>query len=192
MTLSRKLSPLAPVLVPVLVLALGAGAALAPGAAGAEAFDGPYAGIGAGLGILESEGSTIAGPFDRSDKDAVVTGLAGFRKPVGASGLVVGVEGDAGVNVDNGDGRYGVSGIAGFRLGGNSLLFGRAGYGWRDGLPRDTGKGLVLGAGFETLLADRVNLRLDYRHQDLGGLDFPDNTVDFAGHEVTAGVVFGF
>jgi len=173
--------------------ALVAGAALTfAGSASAEPFSGPYAGIGAGIGILESEGSTIAGPFDRTQSDAVVTGIAGYRMPLGEGPVVLGVEGDAGINVDTGDGRYGLSGIAGVKLGEASLVYGRAGYGWRDGMPGDTGKGLVLGGGFETRLTEALNLRVDYRHHDLGSIALPDNTADYAAHEVTGGLILAF
>ncbi|HSG33502.1 MAG TPA: outer membrane beta-barrel protein [Sphingomonadaceae bacterium] len=162
-----------------------------PGIAHAEGFDGPYAGIQGGIEILNSEGSTIAGPFDDSDSQAMVGGVLGLRGSL-TNGFVVGAEGDLGFNIDSGDARYGISAIAGAQLGESSLLYGRVGYGFRDGLPADTGEGLVLGGGFETLLSDSLGLRLDYKHIDLGGIDLTDNTVDYSSHEITAGAILSF
>lgn len=185
MTEKKKMSKFA-------VAALAGAAFFLPAAANAEGFDGPYAGVQGGLGILNAEGSTLAGPVDTSDSEAFVGGLLGYRAPLGDSGVILGAEGDAGIYTDSGDGRYGLSGIAGVQLGDSSLLYGRVGYGWRDGLPADTGEGLVLGGGFETRLSRSVSFRLDYKHIDLGGTSIPDNTIDYSGHEITGGVVFGF
>lgn len=174
------------------IAALAAGFALAPAAAHAEGFDGPYVGAQGGLGILNAEGSTLAGPVDTSDSEAVVGGFAGYRSSLGGTGLVLGVEGDVGIGIDSGDGRYGVSGIGGIKLGDSTLVYTRVGYGWRDGMPADTGDGLVLGGGIETKLSDSLGLRLDYKRLDLDDTNFPDNTIDYSGHEVTGGVVFSF
>ena len=176
-----------------LAFAVIAGSAmLLPASASAEGFDGPYAGVQGGIAILNAEGSTLAGPIDTSDSEAFVGGLLGYRASLGDTGLVLGVEGDAGIGTDSGDARYGASGIAGIKLGSSSLLYTRVGYGWREGMPATTGEGLVLGGGFETKLTDSLNLRLDYKHLGLGGTNFPDNTIDYSGHEVTGGVVLSF
>lgn len=166
--------------------------AVAPATAHAEDFDGPYAGVQGGLSIFKAEGSTLTGPIDITDKEAFAGGLLGYRASLGQTGLVLGAEGDLGIGFDSGDLRYGASGILGVKLGGSSLLYTRAGYGWRDGMPADTGSGLVLGAGFETKISSGLNLRLDYKHLDLGDTDLPDNAIDYSGHEIAAGVVFNF
>ncbi|MBS1239672.1 MAG: hypothetical protein H6R45_378 [Proteobacteria bacterium] len=166
--------------------------ALASTPAFAEGFDGPYVGAQAGIAILHVEGSKLGGPFEETSETAFAGAVLGYRMPVGESGVVIGAEGDIGVHVDGGDARYGVSALAGVKIGGNSLVYGRVGYGWHDGLPADVGKGLVFGGGFETKLAGNVNARVDYKYLDLGSTNFPDNTLDYTGHEVTAGIVFGF
>lgn len=175
-----------------LFAALAASIALIPATAHAEGFDGPYAGVQGGLSIFEAEGSTLLGPVDYSDNEGFAGGLLGYRASLGESGLVLGAEGDLGIGFDSGDLRYGASGILGVKLGGSSLLYTRVGYGWRDDMPADTGEGLVLGGGFETKIANALNLRLDYKHLDLGETNLPDNAIDYTGHEITAGVIFGF
>lgn len=167
-----------------------------PGIAHAEDFNGPYIGAEAGIGILDTEGSTIAGPFENTDTSAVVGAVLGYRTPLGTdSRVIVGIEGNLGLYTDGSDARYGVSGIGGYRIGDNGLAYLRAGYGWRDGVQTGAGKGidgLVLGGGYEFGLTKNVSLRLDYKYLDYGDVNFPDNTVDFSGHEVTGGVLFNF
>ena len=102
------------------------------------------------------------------------------------------VDAHAGIHVDGGDARYGVSAIAGVPIGSGSLAYGRVGYAWHDGLPADVGKGMVFGGGFETRLTGPVNVRLDYKYLDLGETNVPDNMLSYTGHEVTAGFVVGF
>jgi len=167
--------------------------AAVPAAAHAEDYEGPYVGVEGGIGILNTDGTTIAGPFETSDTSAFFGGLAGLRTHVsGDAGLVVGVEGDLGVYTVGGDIRYGVSAIGGFEPAKGTLLYGRIGYAGRDGFPTGAGDGLMFGGGVETALSDSINIRLDYKHLDLGEIDIPDNSADYSGHEVTAGVVFGF
>jgi len=175
--------------------AASAGLAI-PSAAHAEGFDGVYAGVEGGIGILEADGSTLLGPFESSDQSAYVGGVLGARTHVGGeAGLVVGLEGNGGIYTSSGDGRYGVSGIAGFEVGEGSLLYTRVGYGWLDGVatPEGTGiGGIVLGAGFETQVSGNANIRLDYRYLGYEDFDIPDATSNFSGHEITAGVIFDF
>lgn len=180
-----------------LLLALsGAALAAVPGTAFAEGFDGPYVGVDAGLSILSINSDTLTGPDHDKDNSTLVRGVAGYRTGIGSvAGPVLGVEGDVGVVTDGGDMRYGISGIAGIQVLGSSLLYGRVGYGWRDGVERPGGEGidgLVLGGGFETALAANLHLRADYRHLSYGDFDMPDNTFHFDGHEVTGGVILAF
>lgn len=165
-------------------------AALVSTPAFAGDFDGPYAGAQAGIALLHVEGSILTGPVERTDETAYGAGVLGYRKELGS--VVLGVEGDAGIHVDGGDARYGVSAIAGVKIGANSVAYGRVGYAWHEGLPADVGEGLTFGGGFETKLVGPVNIRLDYKYLDLGETDFPDNTLDYTGHEVTAGFIIGF
>lgn len=156
----------------------------------AEDFDGPYVGAQAGVALLHVEGSILTGPVDKTSTTGYGAAFAGYR--LDAGGVVLGVEGDAGIHVDGGDARYGVSAIVGAPIGSNSLVYGRVGYAWHEGLPADVGKGLVVGGGFETKLTGAVNVRLDYKYLDLGETNFPDNTLSYTGHELTAGFVVGF
>jgi opacity protein-like surface antigen len=170
---------------------LGTGAlALLSTPASAEGFDGPYVGAQAGVAVLHVEGSILTGPVDRTDETAYGAAVLGYRTQLGP--VVLGVEGDAGLHVDGGDARYGVSAIAGVPIGSKSLAYGRVGYAWHEGLPADVGEGLTFGGGFETRLVGPVNVRLDYKYLDLGETDFPDNTLDYTGHELTAGFVLSF
>lgn len=170
--------------------------ALVPAIASAEAFDGPYVGVEAGLGIVKSKGSLLTGPFKRTDNSAVVNAVAGYRLPLGEdSPVVVGVEGNAGVYTNGGDARYGVAGMGGFKLADTAMVYGKVGYAWLDGVPNGTGKGLdglVFGGGAEVALTDSISARAEYRHIDYGGVNFPDNVVDWTGHEVTAALLFNF
>jgi len=174
----------------------GATLALTPAQARAEAFNGPYAGVGAGVGILKSKGSTLAGPFKNSDNSAVVSAVLGYRLPLGSdSPIVVGAEGDVGIYSEGSDARYGISGIGGVRLGERGLIYARAGYGWLDGIQTGVSKGidgLVLGGGGELKLTDAITARADYKYLDYGGVNVPDNIVSFKGHEITASLLFNF
>ena len=167
-----------------------------PTVASAESFNGPYAGLEAGIGIVKVEGSTIAGPFKDTDTSAIAGVVAGYRMPLGEnSPIMLGVEGNLGVYADGGDARYGVSGIGGVRIGDKALAYLRAGYGWLEGQPNgSTGKldGLVLGGGAEVQLSDAISARADYKYLDLGGVNFPDNTLSFEGHEIAASLIFNF
>ena len=39
---------------------------------------------------------------------------------------------------------------------------------------------------------DHRSARAEYRHVDYGGVNLPDNVVDWTGHEVTAALLFNF
>ncbi|MBV1917209.1 MAG: outer membrane beta-barrel protein [Sphingomonadaceae bacterium] len=180
-----------------LALACGCGAlVMLPELAAAESFNGPYAGIEAGLGILKTEGSILTGPFKETDNSAVTSAVIGYRMPLGKNApVVLGAEGSAGIYTNGGDARYGVSGIGGVRLGDKALIYGRVGYAWLDGIQTGAGKGvdgLVLGGGVELALTKRISARADYKHIDYGGVNFPDNTLDFKGHEITGSLLFNF
>jgi len=138
--------------IPLLFSAVIPAFVLTPGAAQAHDFNGPYVGVEAGIGILEREGSTLAGPFDDSSNSAMASAVLGFRTPLGEnSPVVLGAEGSVGIYSKDSNARYGISGIGGFRIGDNGLAYARAGYGWLDGIHTGRGKGIdgpVYGGGF--------------------------------------------
>lgn len=170
--------------------------ALAPGMALAEPFNGPYAGAEAGIGILKSKGSTLAGPFETSDSSAIASAVLGYRVPLGSdSPIVVGAEGSVGIYSEGSNARYGISGIGGVRIADSGLVYLRAGYGWLDGIETGANNGidgLVLGGGAEFKLSEVISARADYKYLDYGGVNFSDNTVDFKGHEIVASILFNF
>lgn len=180
----------------VALLCAGASLAILPGVASAETFNGPYAGVEAGVGILKTKGSTLAGPFKDSESSAMAAAVLGYRMPLGGDGpIVLGVEGDVGIYEDGSNARYGISGIGGVRIADGGLLYGRVGYGWLDGIQTGIGKGidgLVLGGGAEFKISGNLSARADYKYLDYGGVSFPDNTLDFKGHEITASLLFNF
>lgn len=171
-------------------------AVLPVGAASAQDFTGMYGGVEGGLAILKSQGSTLLGPFDTSDNTAYVGGVLGFRTPVGVGGrFIVGAEGNYGLYTDGSHDRYGFYGIGGYQFGDRGLGYLRIGYAWLDGIQTGAGSGidgLSYGGGYEVQMNQRMNLRIDYRYTDFDDISFPDNTVDFDGHEITAGLLFKF
>lgn len=176
----------------VLALALAG----APQIASAEAFNGPYAGVEAGLGKIKAEGSILTGPIKITDDSASVGVVTGYRMPV-AEGLpvVLGVEGNLGLYTEGGDARYGLAGIGGMKIGDSALLYGKVGYAWHDGVENGAGSGLdgmLLGGGAEVALSERISARAEYRQIDYNEIDFPDNSLDYTGHEFMAGVLFNF
>ena len=179
------------------LLSLSALMAVVPmGGAFAQEFEGAYVGVEGGIGITKTDGSTFAGPISESDNSGLIGGVLGYRAPVGADGgFVLSVEGTMGFYSNGSNERYGVYGIGGYRVGDRGLAYMRVGYGWLGGVQTGVGDGidgLVYGGGYEFGLRERMNLRLDYRYLDYGGVNIPDNTLDFKGHEITAAVLFNF
>ena len=87
---------------------------LTPDVASAEAFNGEYGGIQAGVVVLEEDLVTIAGPSSASSTEPTASIVFGYRTPISRnSPIVVGIEGDLGAVSDNFDARFAVSGIAG-------------------------------------------------------------------------------
>lgn len=162
----------------------------------AQEFDGAYVGVEGGIGILKVDGSTFVGPFSATENSGFAGGVLGYRSPVGANGrFVLGVEGALGFYSNGSNARYGLYGIGGYRTGDKGMAYLRLGYGWLEGVQTGIGRGvdgLVFGGGYEFALRERMNLRLDYKYLDYGGVDIPDNVLDFAGHEITAAVLFNF
>jgi len=168
----------------------------APGSIQAEDFDGPYAGVEAGLGIIKTDGTTILGPVNTSESSGLFSGVLGYRSPVGDSGRVVlGIEGIFGFYTQGTNKHYGVYGIGGYRVGENGMIYLRAGYGGVDGVQTGAGTGLdgpVFGGGYEFHLSSSATLRLDYRYLAYGDVNAVDNTLDFSGHEITTAFLFNF
>lgn len=163
----------------------------------AESFAGPYIGLEGGYAITDVEGVTIAGPFERTEHSAILTGVAGYRLPVGSGlPLVLGAEASVGSYTKRADLRYSVAGTAGLRVLESGLLYGKAGYAWLDNVDSNAGRGidgLLVGGGYEHALTDNFSLRAEYRYIDWkGGRRFPDNTVKFQGQEIAASVLYSF
>jgi len=171
-------------------------AIVAPGSIQAAEFDGPYVGAEAGIGILKMEGTTLGGPADVSDNSGLLSGVLGYRSPVGEDGrFVLGLEGVLGLYTSGTNMHYGVYGIGGYRVGENGLVYLRVGYGGLNGVQTATGSGVdgpVFGGGYEVSLQENISLRLDYRYLSYGDVNVPDNAIDYSGHEITTAVLFSF
>jgi len=180
---------LACVMAAVLVLLL-------PQRSRAQDYSGVYAAAEVGVGIIESAGSTIVGPVEDSESSGLIGGALGFHSPLGESGRVLlGLEGSVGLYLKETHGRIGAYGIGGVRIGATGLAYLRLGYVALHGVETGVGEGVdgpAFGGGFTFGLREKLGLRIDYRYIDYGGVDVPDNTMDFDGHEVTAAVVFDF
>ena len=175
-----------------------AACAVIPASASAQAFEGEYLALQAGVSILKTKGEVISGPLSESDTKPVVVAVAGFRGPIGEnSPIVLGIEGDIGLTIDEFDSRFGVSGIAGFKAGERTLIYGRGGYLQRGGVERASGGssvgGWMAGAGVEFAAFGDFNMRVDYRYADLGSdTDVLGFSRNFKSHELMAGAVFDF
>ncbi|MEE8295272.1 MAG: outer membrane beta-barrel protein [Sphingomonadales bacterium] len=169
---------------------------LVPGASHAEEFKGPYVAVEGGIGVLKTDGTTLGGPVDEAENSGLLSGVLGYRSPVGANGrLVLGAEGIFGFYTSGTNLHYGVYGIGGYRVGDKGLAYLRVGYGGLKDVQTGTGNSLdgpVFGGGYEFSIHEKANLRLDYRYLSYGDVNIPDNTLDFSGHEITAGLLFNF
>ena len=169
---------------------------LVPGMTQAQEFEGPYVAVEAGIGVIKIDGSTIVGPIDEVDNSGLVGAVLGYRSHVGANTrFVLGVEGTLGLYTNGTNERYGIYGIGGYRVGDKGLFYLRLGYSWLEGVQTGIGTGvdgLAFGGGYEFGISERINLRLDYRYINYGGVSIPDNTLDFDGHEITTAILFKF
>lgn len=173
----------------LLSLTLAAGL-LIPSIAMAEGeFEGPYVGFKVGNGSVKSHGSILSGPFEDTANSALFGGIVGTRSDLG-NGLIVGVEFDGNYYSEGSDWRYGGSGIAGFQVG-DGLIYGRLGYG-KLNQPGEDLKGLIIGGGYEHVLSDTMNIRIDYQNIGYTDFDFSDNVVNNTGHEITGALIFRF
>ena len=178
---------------------LGGLAALAmPQAALAQSFEGEYLALQGGVSVLDISGDGASGPFDDTVTRPIVVAAAGFRFALDQdSPVILGIEGDLGFTIDDFDSRFGVSGIAGYRVGERTMPYLRAGYASRSGVatgtPDRSVDGWLAGGGVEYALSERLSARLDYRYSDLGGsTDVLMQDRKFSSHELAAGLVIGF
>ncbi|MEZ5744311.1 MAG: outer membrane beta-barrel protein [Sphingomonadaceae bacterium] len=183
---------------PLLAALVGATCLALPQSASAEAFEGEYLGVGAGVSIVKTTGDAAGTPISDSLTKPMAMLIAGYRAPLGSeSPLVLGIEGDFGATIDEFDSRIGISGIVGVRAGENTLVYARAGYASRSGISTGTADrsvdGLMAGAGVEFAALEWANLRLDYRYADLGSsTDILSTTRSFKGHEANVALIFDF
>jgi opacity protein-like surface antigen len=161
-------------------------------ALGNDGLTGFYGVVETGVGIIESEGAILTGPFDETDQSGIIGGAIGYRMAVSdETPIVIGVEASADYYVDPSAWRYGVYGMAGVRVRESDLAYIRVGYG---DLNRDDGDldGMVYGGGYELSLNNGTAMRLDYRYLSYDDMNYPDATIDFTGHEVTLAFVGRF
>lgn len=176
-------------IIPTLVL-IGTG--LVSSTVMADDYDGLYAGLTGGIGIIKTDGSILTGPIDVVDNSGLISGVIGARYSLGQdSSFVVGLEGSLGYYTSGSDWNYDISGIAGYRVGDSGLIYGRVGYGTLKTDAR-TFKGLILGGGYEFEMNENMNFRIDYKNISYKGEDFSDSMLNFAGHQITAGVIINF
>ena len=127
-----------------------------------DLYNGPYGSLQVGGSIVKLEGSTFVGPIDESNLSLLAGGAFGYRASLGADmPLVLGVEADLNYYSADADLRYGISGIAGYKVSERGLAYLRVGYGK---LNRDLEDldGMIFGGGFEFKLTSDTNLRIDY------------------------------
>jgi opacity protein-like surface antigen len=167
-----------------------------PQVASAEPFSGEYLGLQAGVVMLDLDRITLAGPVNDSATEPTGSLIFGYRTPISErSPIVLGIEGELGAVSEDINARFGVSGIAGFKIGKSALAYGRVGYVSLSDLDpqSNSDEALSLGGGVEFNLTDRLNLRADYRYEDFGTVVRQiDNIVDVKAHEVTAGLIYNF
>lgn len=157
-----------------------------------DLFNGPFGSLQVGTGILKYEGSILSGPIKETDLSLLVGGTLGYRTTFGAnSPLVVGVEADLNYYSAGSDFRYGISGLAGYKVSDSSLGYLRVGYGKLNNGVKGM-DGMVFGGGFEFKLTSDTNLRLDYKKLNYKDVDFPDNSIRYDGHELSMGMTFSF
>ena len=114
----------------------------------------PYVGVQVGLHNLGIDTDDVdTGGFDIDDSGLIYGAYGGVDFDLGTS-AVIGVEGN--FNLGNGpiDSDYGVAGRIGFRAGGGTVLFARAGYQWVN----VDGEGLL---GIDEDLIDDDDLEID-------------------------------
>jgi outer membrane immunogenic protein len=169
-----------------------------PGAASATDYEGPYAAVSGGLGVVKFDGTVASGAVSNTTYSGIAGGVLGFRAPLGPDGrFVLGIEGDVDFYTSGSEVRFGGYGIAGYRIMDEDLLYLRAGYAklssYSNSFATDIGlDGWVLGAGYEHSLNDSFSVRLDYRFLNYGDTNVVNDMVNYSGHEIKAALVMEF
>lgn len=198
-------------IVPALLI-LAAAAAASPAAA--EPFNGPYAGVQAGVahnkvGPIDTDIGTAT--INRSPDDYTAGIFAGYNfKP--AEKIVLSAEGGFNVGFDDTVTRAGAGTLAsidpqnsfdigaraGYLVTDNTLLYVRGSYenmratfritdatGSR--YSKESLDGFSIGGGVERAISERISARIEYRYSDLGGGD-----AKFERHQALLGVAYHF
>lgn len=171
-------------------LALSAGLLLPSLSVAQDAFTGPYAGVKAGIGILNSNGRSNKGPFQLSEDGGAFGAILGARTEV-TDQIILGLELDGTYQTLNKGWRYGASGLIGIPVNDDGLTFVRFGYTKMDDDLIDL-DGLTLGIGYEHVISENINFRADIQHFPYKDLTIDDVTTNYKGYEISAGVIFNF
>jgi len=157
-----------------------------------DLYNGTYGSLHIGPSVVKVDGTTLLGPVSESNLSFLAGGSLGYRTTLGLnSPLVVGVEADLNYYSAGSDLRYGISGLAGFKVAERGLAYLRVGYGKLDFGDNDL-DGMVYGGGYEFKLTSDTNIRLDYKKLNYKDINFHDNSFRYDGHEITTGMVFRF
>ncbi|MCC3859601.1 outer membrane beta-barrel protein [Pseudemcibacter aquimaris] len=156
-------------------------------------YEGLYGGIRAGIGKINDSGTLNNRLFDNSDEYGVAGVLVGSRMRF-SNTVIVGAELDANYYSSVNDFRLGASVIAGFEFRDTDLLFGRIGY---TSLQRSGGadnlSGLLFGVGYEHILSENVNIRLEYQNFSYDDARISaDDITAYSGNEISAAAIFKF
>ena len=169
-----------------------AGLAMPSLALAQDPFSGIYGAVEGGIGIINKDGTVLAGAVDETEKSALIGVVLGMRSSIGRDrNFVIGLEVNGDSYAANSDWRYGISGIAGVKVRDKNLVHLRVGYGEFNSDNLDL-NGLVIGGGYERLLGDSTSLRFDYKYLNYGDVNYADDSIDYGGHEITTAFVLRF
>ncbi len=157
-----------------------------------DLFNGTYGSLQAGASVVKVDGTTFIGPVSESNLSFLAGATLGYRATLGQdSPFVAGLEATGNYYSAGSDIRFGISGLAGYKVGERGLAYLRVGYGKLAFSGNDL-DGMVFGGGYEFKLTSDTNIRLDYKKLNYKGIDFPDFSFRYGGHEITSGMVFRF
>lgn len=174
--------------------------AMAPAAfADASDFAGFYAGFEFGVASLEN---SFGLPMQNGNSGGIFVGYNHALSP----DIIVGAELSYGMDRDHQiafgtmftvEGPLEIDARAGYVFG-NSMVYASLGYTWAEftqtGLPfSESFEGMSYGLGLESMVSDRVSLRIEYTHTtyNTGGIVYP-SFFDFDSDAVSLGVAFHF